>query len=532
MPFSASNGRRVTGTMDKAEALAWAIAGDRLSARMIAFSPSESRLAVAGRDGIVRVLDASNGQELLSHDQHIDPNLDFSNSVAVSGDGKLFASALGEKGVELWDAASGKTKARFDVPEQKQEMLSPEGKHYTVDLGVCPLMGAFPPDTDLLAVVSGNQLGLFDLATGKPRLSLPWHGGNGGPLPAKSPPVLALSGEVAATACFSNSIDLWDVKTGKNIRQLERQEGTIAALSISPDAQLLASCTGFWGARASRIKGYDYGDHAVQLWHIASGRRLLNIKGHTKNVRSVVYAPDGRCFVSGGEDKTIRLWEAATGKQLLRWDVNETVNQVAVSPDGKKVAAVLDDGSVTLFAIDGRRPHQAPPVVDEKAFDSLWKDLGGEDGERAYRAVQALSESGDNFPSLVGKRLHPITIDLARLIADLDDKDFDRREAASKELAAVGPQAEPALRKALDETTSAEVRSRIKPLLKALDEWVVTDPDQLRALRAIWVLERIGTPEARAVLEDLAQGAPEARQTQEAKNALDFLDKRAAAAKP
>ncbi len=81
----------------------------------------------------------------------------------------------------------------------------------------------------------------------------------------------------------------------------------------------------------------------------------------------------------------------------------------------------------------------------------------------------------------------------------------------------------------MEETTSEEVRSRITQLLKPLDGWVVTDPDTLRALRAIWVLERIGTPEARAVLEDLAKGAPEVRQTQEAKAALDFLTKRAAA---
>jgi hypothetical protein len=115
------------------------------------------------------------------------------------------------------------------------------------------------------------------------------------------------------------------------------------------------------------------------------------------------------------------------------------------------------------------------------------------------------------------------------LIADLDNDDFARREAASKQLAAFGAQAEPALRKALADTQSAEVRSRIQALLKALDQWVVTNPDALRSLRAIWVLERIGTPEARAVLGDLAKGAPEARQTQEAQAALDFLDKRAAA---
>ncbi|HVS36136.1 MAG TPA: HEAT repeat domain-containing protein, partial [Gemmataceae bacterium] len=93
-----------------------------------------------------------------------------------------------------------------------------------------------------------------------------------------------------------------------------------------------------------------------------------------------------------------------------------------------------------------------------------------------------------------------------------------------KELATAGAGIEPVLRKALENNPSEEVRSRIEKLLKQIDDWIVTDPDMLRALRAIWVLERIGTPEARAVLQDLAKGAPEVRQTQEAKAALDFLD--------
>jgi hypothetical protein len=215
--------------------------------------------------------------------------------------------------------------------------------------------------------------------------------------------------------------------------------------------------------------------------------------------------------------------------------MSEKVNLVAISPDGKKVAAALEDGSVTLFPIDPAQPDQSQPQLDDKALNGIWTDLAGKDGERAYAAVRSLSEVVGVLP-FIDKRLRPVPnmgpVGISNRIADLDDDDFDRREAATKELAALGAQAEPALRKALEETTSAEVRSRIKPLLKALDEWVVTDPDLLRALRAIWVLERIGTPEARAVLEGLAQGAPEARQTKEAQAALDFLDKRAAAAKP
>ena len=193
---------------------------------------------------------------------------------------------------------------------------------------------------------------------------------------------------------------------------------------------------------------------------------------------------------------------------------------------------MLDDGAVTLFSLDGAPGNEE---LTEDAVSKLWDLLGAGDGDRAYAAVGMLSVKEGIAPR-IAKRLHPIPAEkpeqTARLIADLDADDFDRREAASKRLAALGKQAEPALRKALDETKSAEVRARVAPLLKALDEWAVTDPELLRALRGIWVLERIGTPEARAVLDELAKGAPEARQTQEARNALDFLDRRAATVKP
>jgi hypothetical protein len=503
---------------------------DQARALTINFSPTGSWLAAPGTDGFVRIVNADSGKVLLSHDQHMSPTFDFSNSVALSSDGKLIASAWGETGVELWKAASGKTVGRFEVPEQKQEMVSPSGEHYTFDVGIHPAIGPFSPDGSLLALVIAHHLTLFDVATGKRRLSLPLKEADGGPLPAKIPVVLAVDGDLAATADFARTIVLWDLKTGKQARQLDRQEGTVAALEISPDRKLLASCTGGWGFIGSRIIDDDYGDHTVQLWDLASGRRLLNITGHTDNVRSVAYFPDGLYFLSGGEDKTIRLWEVATGKQLFCRDIGGIVNQVAISPDGTKIAAVLDDGSVTCFPVDPP-PQDKQPALDDKAFESLWADLAGDDGEKAYAAVRTLSQTYQGIVSRMSKRLHP-TRSLAQMIADLDADDFERREAATKELAAAGPKAGAALRKALEANPSAEARSRIERILPSLDQWVVTDPDTLRDIRAIWVLERIGTPEARAILEDLAKGAPEVRQTQEAQAALDFLDKRAAAAKP
>jgi HEAT repeat protein len=114
-----------------------------------------------------------------------------------------------------------------------------------------------------------------------------------------------------------------------------------------------------------------------------------------------------------------------------------------------------------------------------------------------------------------------------RLIKELDSKEFQVREAASRRLAELGEQTEPLLEAALKAKPTLEQRRRIEQLLSAIP--MLQPPEQLRGLRAIEVLEHIGTPEAQDVLTTLGKGAPEARVTREAKASLERLAKRAAA---
>jgi hypothetical protein len=79
--------------------------------------------------------------------------------------------------------------------------------------------------------------------------------------------------------------------------------------------------------------------------------------------------------------------------------------------------------------------------------------------------------------------------------------------------------AEPALREALKKGPSAELKRRVEALLERLDD-VESAPERLQAFRAVEVLERIGSPAARKVLEELAKGAPHARLTREARASL------------
>src|SRR5439155_24570181 len=109
---------------------------------------------------------------------------------------------------------------------------------------------------------------------------------------------------------------------------------------------------------------------------------------------------------------------------------------------------------------------------------------------------------------------------VVRLIADLDSPRFAVREKANQELEKLGEAAAHVIRKNLQGQASPEVRRRLETLLTKQNQ-LPLPPDRLRAVRAVEILEHVATPEAQALLQDLAKGAPEARLTQEAKASLE-----------
>jgi DNA-binding transcriptional ArsR family regulator len=109
--------------------------------------------------------------------------------------------------------------------------------------------------------------------------------------------------------------------------------------------------------------------------------------------------------------------------------------------------------------------------------------------------------------------------------ADLDSERFEVRSQAGRELERLGEGVVPALRKSLDNKPSPEMRRRAEVLIERLASSAPSG-QRLQALRSIEVLEWIGTPQARVLLDELAKGLPEARQTRDAKAALERLANR------
>jgi HEAT repeat protein len=173
-------------------------------------------------------------------------------------------------------------------------------------------------------------------------------------------------------------------------------------------------------------------------------------------------------------------------------------------------------------------PVRATAAEDRPAAElALWEDLASRDASKGYRAIWALVGSGDRAVQFLRGRLLSAAVgpNIRKLIEDLDDKRFAVREAASRELRKLGPAAGPALREALEKAPSAEVRRRVSALLAQLTDVtpLAVSGEELRDIRAIQVLEYIGTNEARAVLRSLAGGTPGARTTEDARAALRRL---------
>jgi hypothetical protein len=252
------------------------------------------------------------------------------------------------------------------------------------------------------------------------------------------------------------------------------------------------------------------------------------------------FSPDGRYLATAGV-KHVALWELASGRAVLRRDRPAPLrglygpsfcSSLAFAPDGSSVATGLPDGTVLIWGLGPPGPATWNQVRDSgnDVLVPLWNDLAGADAARAYAAIWTLARvPAGHAVAFLRQRLFPAKgpgpARVQQLLRELDSEEFPERQAAVTELERLAEDIRPALRKAVAANPPLETRRRLEQLLSR--PAAIGSGELLRGVRAVEVLERIGTPEAQEILKALAVGIPGARLTQEATAARDRLAKRA-----
>jgi hypothetical protein len=205
------------------------------------------------------------------------------------------------------------------------------------------------------------------------------------------------------------------------------------------------------------------------------------------------------------------------------------IHALAFSPDGKLLASASNDATVLLWNVfDEPQPARKGPL-STKELQALWEKLRSDKAEQAYQALCTLRAAAKETVPFLAKQLRPVSpVDpkrLDQLLRDLNSDTHAVRTEATMELGKLGTRVELALRKALAGKPALEVRRRIEILLEKLDPLSLSS-EKIQPMRALEVLEHIGTTDAKGLLESLAKGAPGARLTREAQEALQRLEKR------
>lgn len=356
---------------------------------LIAFSPDGKLLAVKDNMGGVSVFEVATGREVLSSRDAYGSGLGFADN------GRVLLAGGGFEKIHRWEVASRRALTPIEVPRRSRFLVSPDNRLLLTHLfrvdqplplvdippddkavtiriaaeerGYAGMPRAFSPDGKLLAVredtseLTRRRVVLLDVATGRKHLSL--EIAEIGKEVGNSIRDVAFSadGKLLAASDFCGGIHFWELPSGRPGRTINTPRyvyriSNFYPIALSADGMRLA----FGGQ-----------DGAIRVWNVATGEPVLGPPGHGLYVSSLAFWPDDRTLATqqyqGNDEMRLRLWDARSGRPAAS-ALDRSSWWFVLSPDGRSVAALRQDGAIEILAYSTGRPLKKLKPPDRSRY--------------------------------------------------------------------------------------------------------------------------------------------------------------------
>jgi WD40 repeat protein len=335
--WDTSSGRSIaaleaTGMVDS---LAWSHDGHRV---------------VIGGTGEAQVWDIGSGRSIVMphKDGHahrpsgpsrsaVESSLEQAGRAAQNELGKILTVSFADKDAIIVGASIGGSGARFrrwrvsdgrQLPDLESGPLR-EGE------GVAMLRAEFG---------FSREAGLAWLPTGVPGISKVWNVVSGVPISELRDHVtpvmlstMSRDGSLVALMGGRAIVEVWDAKAGVRRSRLLRPDPSLTrALEFSPDG--------------TRLLGIDDGDPVGRVWDSASGRLIMELRGHTSTINRARFSSDGRRIVTASHDHTVKVWLAASGRLVATFRGHgAAVWDAQFDPGGTRILTASADGTARIY---------------------------------------------------------------------------------------------------------------------------------------------------------------------------------------